>query len=186
MNAEFSDGNATVLNQLTQEIKAEFGAAVFCMPKLSLHITLLDWISPLIDYDGRDKDQLFKELQPSYDRAITEIFAQIHPITIHITELKMSPSTLYLVGHDNGEFQKIRQQFLDKVTLPPGAKLPPQIVHSSLARFTKSIPLDRVAAFVAGKKLSITQQINDFRLMRTTKEPTLEFEILKRYKLSQH
>jgi len=59
VNAEFSADNVEKLDKLNKEIQAAFGTAVFCMPGTSLHITLFDWVSPLLDYKGRDKKKLF-------------------------------------------------------------------------------------------------------------------------------
>lgn len=185
MNTEFSDENARRLAELIQEIQTMFDGAVFCMPKASLHITLLDWIAPLVDYDGGDKDKLFTKIQRSYDRAISEVLSSVAPITVHFGVVKASPTTIYVVGHDHGEFQKIREQFLEKVELLPGTKPPPQIVHTSLARFIEPIELGKVNTLLASKKLDITQTVTSFRLIHAIREPNLEFEILKRYKLKR-
>lgn len=183
VNTEFSDENAAILGQLIKEIQATFQDAVFCMPKTALHITLLDWIAPLVNYSGQDKDKLFDQIQLNYDKAMMEILASIRPIKIYLDELKVSPSTIFITGRDSGEFQKIREQFIEKVELLPETKLPPQIIHSSLARFTKPIDLGSVESFLANKTLNITQTVTDFRLVRSVKEPMLKFEVLKHYEL---
>lgn len=183
VNANFSDENAKKLRTLIQEIKEAFGDAVFCMPEESLHITLLDWVAPLVDYNGQDKAELFANLRDEYDKAMSEVLSSIKPITLHFDEIKVSPSTIYVTGHDDGEFKNIRQRFIEKVELLPGTKPPPQIIHCSLARFTKPIGLGSVNSFLAGKSLDLTQTVADFRLIRTEREPMLEFEILKRYGL---
>jgi hypothetical protein len=105
------------------------------------------------------------------------------PITIHFTQLRVSPGTIFIVGNDNGEFQKIRDTFVKNVTLLPNTKLPPQIVHSSLIRFTRAIDLDAVESFVAHKNIDIAQEVTEFRLVNTRKEPLLEFDVLKKYSL---
>ena len=183
VNSDFSDTNQSTLNTLNQEIKNEFGDVVFCPPKKSLHITLLDWIAPLVDYGGRDKNAIFAEVQPSYDKALRDILSSVESITVHFNLVKVSPSTIYIEGHDKGEFQRIREQFLDRVELLPGTKMPPTIIHSSLARFMKPIELGPVESFLAGKTLNFNQKITGFRLIRTIQEPLLEFEVVKRYKL---
>ncbi|HVI69655.1 MAG TPA: hypothetical protein VM581_04310 [Magnetospirillaceae bacterium] len=184
MNAEFSDENARQLVTLMQAIQQTYNDGVFCTPKKSLHITLMDWVAPLVDYDGHDKDALFKKLRPEYDAAITEILALFSPITVRFDTLALSPTTIYIVGHDDGQFQAIREQFLAKVHLVPGTKLPPTIIHSSLARFTKPLKIADVEAFLAAKSIELTQQIPAFRLLHQTKEPTLEFTTVKRYPLA--
>ncbi len=184
VNGWFSNENKETLGQLIGDIGETFQDNVFCMPLGSLHITLLDWLAPLENYEGQDKDKLFARIRPDFDKAMSEVFSITKPFTVHFDELKVSPSTIYVVGHDNGEFQKIREGFIKKVDLLPNTKLPPQIIHSSLARFTKPIDLNIAESFIAGKKLDLTQEINGFRLIRTAREPMLQYEIIKKYKLT--
>lgn len=183
MNAEFSDDNAGVLMQFMKKLKGEFNDAVYCPPRLALHITLLDWIATLVDYDGQDKDTLYTRVQHSYDTAMSEILASVKPITVHFDTIIVKPNTIIITGTDDGSFQKIRDQFIDTVELLPNTKMPPEFIHSSLARFTQAIELDAVNAFIANQQIDFTQEITNFRLIRTTKEPNLEFETLKRYEL---
>lgn len=183
MNTAFSPVNAAQLMQLIRAIEAEFGDGVFCMPEASLHITLLDWIAPLVDYDGQDKRQLFEHIRGDYDKALIEIFDDEEPFTVTFDTIQVAPSTIFITGHDNGQYERIRAKFLDKVELLPNTKRPPGIIHSSLARFTKEIDLDQVAAFIAKQKIAFEQPIVNFRLIHTSREPMLEFEVLKTYEL---
>ncbi len=185
LNAGFSDQNIARLQQITAAIQQEYRNKVFVAPAHSLHITLLDWIAPLVDYDGVDKTTLFNSIKDDYDKNISRILADVLPISIRFTELKVSPSTIFLVGHDNGEFQTIRQQFVESIELLPNTKLPPTIIHSSLARFKDTLPLSNIEHMVTNLTVDFTQQIDSFRLIHTTKEPMLEFEVLKTYHLSK-
>lgn len=184
LNTGFSDENQQLLDHIMQDIRSSFGEVLFCPPRTSLHITLIDWITPLVDYDGQDKDALFKQIQPTYDAVMANILSNIPPITVHFTEIHTSPNTIYIVGRDSGEFQIIRERFLSKVSLLPGTKLPPNIVHSSLARYTQAIDLEPVNQFLASRTIDFTQRVDDFRLTHSTREPLLEFEVLKRFKLT--
>lgn len=183
MNTAFSLENTQVISDLTREIEREYGEKVFVMPNKSLHITLLDWIAPLVDYEGQDKKALFSRLKSTYDSALSDILSNFAPITVRFTELKVYPSTIILLGHDEGQFQAIRDQFIDTIELLPNTKKPPTIIHSSLARFRDAIPLAEVEEFISQKNVDITQQVDNFRLVHTTAEPMLEFEILKKYAL---
>lgn len=177
--------NIARLQQITAAIQQEYRNKVFVAPPHSLHITLLDWIAPLVDYDGADKTTLFNSIKDDYDKNISRILADILPISIRFTELKVSPSTIFLVGHDNGQFQTIRQQFVESIELLPNTKLPPTIIHSSLARFKDTLPLPNVEHLITNLTVDFTQQIDSFRLIHTTKEPMLEFEVIKTYHLSR-
>lgn len=183
VNARFSPDNQRRLGLYMNDIKSEFGDAVFCPPPEALHITLLDWICPLHDYNGQDKHALFRQIETEYDTAMKEATATVAPISVTFDELRVSPSTIFMLGRDNGEFDVIRQRFIDTVTLLPGTKLPPTIVHSSLARFRQQIALELVKEYVGRTRIAVTQKVASFALVYVTKEPQLEFKIIKTYPL---
>lgn len=183
VNAAFSAENRRAICKLINDIGATYQGAVFVMPKESLHITLLDWIAPLVSYQGKNKAQLFAGVQSQYDKILTSITANTKPIAVHFNEIRVSPSTIFIVGSDKGEFQAIRQQFVNKVELLPGTKPPPDIIHCSLARFTKPIDLNQVEEYISRQSIDISQIIDGFRLVHSTREPQLEFRELKYYKL---
>lgn len=183
INTAFSDENAKEITTLINEIKGQFGDAVFCMPTSSLHMTLLDWIAPLETYGGRDKTKLFEELYPVYDEHFESSISRRWPIKVHFTEIRVAPSTIIIVGQDNGEFNNIRQGYLSSVDLIEGTKLPPTIIHSSIARFKQEIDLDRAKDFMAAKSIDFNQEVRSFRLVHTYREPMLEFKVIKEYTL---
>ena len=183
MNTLFSDENATLLTNLMAKIQETLDDAVFCMPQKSLHITLLDWIAPLVNYEGSNKTALFEQIYEKYDEALTEITTAQEPIEVTFDQIHLSPTTLYISGHDNGQFEDIRSTYLEKVELLPGTKLPPKIIHSSLARFTKAIDMSLITSFIESQSISFNQTVAAFQLVHTTKEPMLEFEVLKTYQL---
>lgn len=185
LNAEFSEANKTTLEALMRSIDEAFGSAVFTMPRDSLHVTLLDWIAPLVDYESADKAALFDQIRPSYHAALTDVLRDQPPITVTFDELRASPSTIFAVGHDDGSFQRIRDQFVSRVELLPNTKKPPEIIHSSVARFTESIALDGVEQFIRQQRISFTQTVDTFRLVHTSREPMLEFETLERYRFGE-
>lgn len=102
---------------------------------------------------------------------------------MHFNEIRVTPSTIILTGADNGEFQRIRAHYLDSVELLPGTKLPPTIIHCSVARFTKPIALSHVEQVVSNLSVDFVETVNRFRLVRTRREPMLEYEVLDEYLL---
>ena len=168
---------------LIQDIKHTFGESVFCMPKGSLHITLLDWIAPLAKYDSKSKQKLFQKISPTYLNVCDEILTNRGKILVVFDEIRVSPSTIYITGHDHGQFREIRDEFINSIELLPGTKLPPNIIHCSLARFTQQVDLKDIDQFLQDKHIGFTQEVDCFRLIHTTREPMLEFEILKEFHL---
>jgi hypothetical protein len=165
---------------LIQQLGGHFKDAIFKPALPALHITLFDWVAPLIDF-GQDKHRMFEQLQPAYDQALEAILAAEKPITVVFDQLKASPNTIYIEGRDDGTFKRIRDRFIEMVELPEGAKQPPAIVHSSLARFVKPIDLEEARTFLATKQISFTEEVRNFRLLHAVNEPPLHLEVLKNY-----
>lgn len=185
VNTPFSPENAAKLGELASEINTELEQSLFCPPLESLHITLMDWIAPLIDYDKKDKDQLFAEIHEGYDALLQRAISLHGPITVNFDTIKVAPNTIFILGHDDGQFQNIRDKFVNSVKLLPGTKLPPTIIHSSLGRFIKQIDMEKVNKVVASKTLNITQLITDFRLVKTPDATLVHTELIKQYALSK-
>lgn len=183
VNTAFSDKNSQRLEKIIHEIEKAFPGKVYAAPPGSLHITLLDWIAPLVDYDGQPKFELYHQVADSYDKALELAVSAHKEITIHFTELCVSETTVYIRGYDLGEFAAIRQAFVDSVTLLPSTKQPPTIIHASLIRFTDKIPIEDVQKAVSTMTIDLYQTVEWFRLVHSLREPMLEFKEIKRYTL---
>lgn len=72
VNTVPSEENQQKVASLQQRIAKAFGDSVWVTPRETLHITLMDWIAPLIDY-RKDKDELFKDIFHSYDEVLSHI-----------------------------------------------------------------------------------------------------------------
>lgn len=182
VNAVPSKENMHKTAQLQALIKAEFGDLVWNTPPDTLHITLLDWIAPRVDY-GEDKSKLFEQLFAEYDAVMADILDGIKPIKVVFNEVKISPNAIFIMGHDEGQFEHIRNEFLKRVNLLPNTKLPPKIIHSTLARFQAEAPLQPIADFIAKQNLTYEQTVDHFRLVREDIIPQLKHELLKTYNL---
>ena len=142
----------------------------------------MDWLAPLVDY-GEDKDQLFGKIKKDYDKALTECLEGFEAIEVIFSELRVSPSAIFMAGEDAGQFKTIRDNFMSKVELLPGTKTPPSIIHFSVARFSKELDLTLVEDCVKKEKLTIKQVAGNFRLVREERVPMLEYEMIKSYQL---
>jgi hypothetical protein len=184
LNGALSKSNQVFISQLQKRFSDTFGDTIYTLPFDSLHITLMDWVAPLVDY-MMSKDQLFQKLFSQYDEALTEILDNVQEINIHFDTLKVSNGAIFLVGTDNGQFQAIRNAFVDKVSLVTGTKQPPTIIHTTIARFTKEIELDNVQRFALTEFVSFTQSVKEFRLVNEKKIPMLEYDLVKYYALNK-
>ena len=185
INAAFSDDNAKKITSWLANLNELVTEGIYTEIPEGLHITLLDWIAPLFDYDKADKAALFQELRPSYDAAFREITHAMPAFDIHFNEVRVTPGAIILVGRDGGQFQSIREQFLHRVSLPDGAKPPPSIIHGSLARFIPpEIDLAPVREYAEKHPLDFTQPVSEFRLVETRTMPMQDdFLVLDSYPL---
>ena len=169
--------------EVQQRVSQNFGDTVWSAPAEALHITLMDWIAPLVDY-GQDKDELFEELFAHYDTALEQVLEGQAPIEVYFDTLKVTPDAIILIGRDDGSFQRIRSQFLERIELREGTKRPPQIIHSTIMRFQKEQPLQPIIDFVAQEQLSFRLSVRTVRLVKEGVLPQLEYEVVKEYVLT--
>ncbi len=184
LNSPLSFENQAVIHDIQTALKQSLGDVVWCLPVDALHITLMDWIAPLVDY-RKDKDEIFRDIFESYDVVFENILSSIKTISVAFSEIHVSAGAVYLRGSDNGEFASIRRRFLENVDLIPGTKQPPTIIHTTIARFKNAITLESVQNVVTTQSVSFTQIIDAFLLVRETKIPMLERTVIKNYPLGQ-
>lgn len=183
LNSPLSIENQKAIRELQQRFEATFGDVIWSLPVESLHITLMDWVAPLVDYE-RDKDEIFREIFPEYDSVLEGILADFVEIPITFSEVHVSSGGVYLTARDEGQFKAIRDEFLEKIALIPGTKQPPSIIHTTVARFNKAVDLKPIQHMVERESVSFSQRIDRFILVRETKIPMLEREIIKSYPLA--
>lgn len=185
VNVAFSAENTNVIMSWLSSLQKVASEGIYAMTPDSLHITVLDWVSPLFDYGRTNKRALYEELRPVYDPVFRRLTEAMEPFNIHFTELRVTPATVILLGHDAGQLQALRQSFIENVTLPDGAKPPPDIIHTSLARFiAPQIELSPVAAYAVYHPIDLTQRVDEFRLVESRREPMQDFSVIDTYKLA--
>lgn len=182
VNTDLSLDNQRAVAEICDRLANEIGPGVWFAPKETLHITLMDWLAPLVDY-GEDKDQLFRKIKQDYDKVLMECLEGIGDIEITFDELRVSPSAIFMVGHDVGQFKTIRDNFMSKVELLPVTKVPPSIIHFSIARFSRELDFAFVEDWVKKEKLTIKQVVSNFRLVRENEVPMIGYEAIKSYQL---
>lgn len=183
LNTELGEEGLEAVHKVQQALQESFPDSFLVAPDSALHITLMDWIAPLVSYE-EDKDELFERNFASYDATLDGVVKNQKPITVRFNQVWLSPDAVFVVGQDNGSYSRIRSEFLDQEKLIPGTKLPPQIIHSTIARFTKTVSMDEVRKVLSENPVDFTQEIDHFRLIKESRIPMLEFEEVKRYELT--
>lgn len=182
LNSALAEPNQSKVQDIQNQLSGHFGDVIWNAPKESLHITLMDWLAPPIDY-GRPKDELFREIYPEYDKTLTQILDGVKAINVNFNKILAGPAAIFAVGEDDGRYATIRKKFMDSVELLPNTKLPPQIIHFTVARFTDSVPLKPIQDLLATQPINISQTVSEFRLVREEVDPMLSFKVIKQYQL---
>lgn len=180
VNAIPDDSNLQRIAEFQTELQAQFSDNLWLTPPDTLHITLLDWIAPLVDY-GEDKDTLFKKHFTEYDTVLSDILQNQDSITIKFDTIKVTPGAIIITASDDGSFQHIRSQFMQRVELPPHTKLPPTIIHSTIARYITEQNLQPIEKFAASHSMMFGQKVTHFRLVHEHVTPMLNYTLLKKY-----
>ena len=182
VNSDFSEASQDRIAELQQKFRDQFGNALIISSPETLHITLMDWLAPLVDY-GRDKDKIFKEIFEEYDRVVEKSVEDIGPIDVRFGTIGVGSEAIFLTGKDEGQYQTIRERFLGQVSLLPNTKMPPKIIHTTIARFSTVMDLQPVRDFATTQLISFDETINNFRLLRSADTTMDAKKIIKRYYL---
>lgn len=184
LNAALDSHSQEIIKHLQQMFNDEYGDLIYSLASNALHITLMDWVAPLVDYKT-NKDALFNSLFPQYDSVLSEIIESVAQIPITFDTIGVSAGAIFLRGHDNGQFQAIRDGFTNRINLISGTKQPPSIIHTSIMRFNDEVDLKPIEVFASGLSIDFTQNINEFRLVNEKKIPMVEYNLVKLYYLGK-
>lgn len=182
LNAALSKENQQHISEIVGAIKANFGKLILEQPAHALHITLMDWVAPLVTYD-KDHDSIFEEVFPEYDEALLYQTERIRSFKIHFDTITVSRAAIFITARDDGQFQQVRDGFVGEVDLLPGTKQPPTIVHCTIARFDEEVDVAPIRRFVDSLIVDFEQPVDSFRLVHETEMPMVKYEILKDYRL---
>lgn len=184
VNTLLSESTQNKIKALQDTFVSEFPDAVWLTPADALHITLLDWLAPLVEYK-EDKGIVFEKIKLEYDAELSDILTTVRPIDVTFNSLIVSPSAIAIVADEKSTqiFNDIRQRFLEKIDLLPNTKQPPSIVHSTIVRFVGEIALNNIKDFSETLDFSFIEQIDEFQLVRETTLPMLDYSVIKKYPL---
>lgn len=166
------------------------GDGLYVQPAKSLHITVLDFIDPIIDprpYGFATKFALWQKIGSDCQKAVAAALATVRPFDIAFNTLTATDSAIILTGEDNGQLQQIRtaiMQQIDALRLP-GSKQPPRIIHSTLARYQKVIDLELVRQVVAEQQIACTMRVELLFMRHQIKANCVEYANIQEYRLAQ-
>lgn len=143
-----------------------------------LHITFAHVVSPDSTYE-RDRSELFADVQPEVEHALQHAAQQVRGDTVTFDQIKVFSGAIILEGIDDGTIAAARSRFADDVTLPEGTRTPPNIIHTTIARFREQLPLNDVRAALNNINPNITFQVTGLQLIQEHAMYTQSHTVLK-------
>jgi len=163
-------------------------SGITVQPAQTLHISLLDFIDPIIDpahHGYPSKTALWEKIGPQCEAAVQKALKNIKPFDIRFGELIVTDAAIILKGEDDGQIQQIRaaiMEDIDSLRLPR-SKRPPVIIHCSIARYNKVMPLEPIREAAADERVDFTLPVDTIYLLHQLKTNMLESEEIKAYHL---
>jgi hypothetical protein len=163
-------------------LQRELPGVIWTMPDVTQqHITLFEIVMTFRDYP-EDRDEIFERHRAGIDAELRAQLANQGPIAVTLDTLEVSPAAIILRGTDDGSFQRIRNAVSGKHLLPNGTRTPPDIVHSSLARYVKEVDVEDVRSVLARYRLNLVQTVTEFEMVRIWRMP-MDHTTVATYKL---
>jgi len=170
------------IGALQTELTRELPGVLWTAPPDALHITLCEIIQ--LKAYAESKEALWARHAEEYKAIPAGILRGLSPIAVHFDMVEASQNAVIVKGHDDGTFNTIRRQLFEQLPLPEATAPPPEIIHSSIARYSMNTDLADVQRVVQRHRISFTEQVGEIVLLKSTVAPLLKYETLARYKLA--
>lgn len=177
----FSNNAQQKIEALLAELSRELDGIIWTMPPASLHSTLCEIIQPKPYTE--DKDTIYQAHTGEYQAVLDDVLKKFGPIKVHFNKIEASQHAIVVMAEDGGIFNQIRAELVKKLPFPAETKSPPDVVHSSIARYTKEIDLATVEAAVARHAISFEEIVTEFQLLYPIWPHLLHYDIVKKYPL---
>lgn len=179
--ALLSEKTKRELSILLKKLEEDLGEAIWVMPLEALHITLCEIIQSK-DYNT-NKEELYAKHSDEYENITAKTLKGYEPIGVSFDTIEVSPQAIIVKGTDNGSFESIRKQLVNDLPLPEKTKLPPTIIHSTIARFRESVDVNNVKNIVKQNMIEVEEVVSEFKLIHLHVTPLLEYDTLRTYQL---
>lgn len=180
--ALLSEHAQSKITELLESMRQELPGIIWTMPPDALHITLCEVIQSRKPY-SEDKDTLFARRQDEYFDGAAHALKGISVLNVVFNQIEVSKDAIIIRTQDGAPFNDIRATLLSHISLPDETKRPPGIIHSSIARYQQAVDIETVQSVAASHRINFTEEITQFKLLRTTVPPLLEYEELTSFTL---
>ena len=160
-----------------------FGEAIWLQQPPALHITLMEIICDT-EYKNLSRQEHFAQWYESYNQIAKETLAGFSPFDITFDRLIVSQRAIIIKAADTKPLNDIRERLLSEIRLPEGTKIPPDITHCSLARFTRPIDLENAIHSARDISVNFVEHVTRFAIVKDLGPPDFNGIPMQTYPLS--
>jgi 2'-5' RNA ligase len=176
-----SENTKRKIAELLDELNANLPGVLWLMPPEQLHITLCEIIQPKTY--SQDKTSLYNLHKDQYEDIPARVLSNVPKFTISFDIIEASPQAIIVRASDANKLNDIRANLVANMQLPDETRTPPDITHSSIARYLQEVDLENIQSVIAQFKISIDEEITEFKLIKNLIPPLQKYEVLKTFSL---
>lgn len=179
--AEINDSLAADIQRIQQYIEDAVPGLCWFMPRHALHITVYELMQRGVF--SVDKDAFFIEHQEANLKAIKDVLAGTAQMRLPFDTIEVSPDAVTLQSSDTDALNAIRAELTKRLILPADTKLPPTVVHCTIARFVRESDMNPVRECLRQHVVSCTQIVDSLQVRRTLVQPMQQYDVVAKFDL---
>jgi len=150
------------------------------VPQSAIHLTVITLLHSQLGFEA---DEMWLQNRERWTHGLLQVSASAQPVSLRLDTVKAFDTAIVLMTANCAGLQTLRQTIVEELALPRAASVP-HIAHTSLFRYeTLDIAEhQRPESLISASALDI--QISEVLLVRETRYPSLESEILGRFRLA--
>jgi hypothetical protein len=179
--APLSQKSKDAIYAIQDAIQAAFPRNRFWFPRGDqLHITFAHIVTPNVAYP-EPHNAVWEHVR---SQALAALKKRIpDPLAINVTfdTIVASNISVILKGYDKGTYDKLRKDFVSGFTLPEASRRPPDIIHTSIARFYDEIDMDQVQKCINSLEPTFVEVTKELQVIHETGLYVYTHDILARF-----
>jgi hypothetical protein len=150
------------------------------VPPSAMHLTVITLLHP---QPGLEADEVWARSRERWADSLLQVCASAQPVSLSLDTVRAFDTAIVLMTANCASLQTLRSAIVKDLALPSAGSVP-QIAHTSLFRYGNLdiAEHERPESLVSADALDI--QISEILLVHETKYPSLESEILGRFRLA--
>lgn len=150
------------------------------VPQSAIHLTVITFLHPQL---GLEADEVWARNQERWADGLLQVCGSAKPVSLSLDTVRAFDTAIVLMTANCASLQTLRRVIVKDLALPSAASVL-HIAHTSLFRY-ENLDIaehERPESLISADALDI--QISEVLLVRETKYPSLESEILGRFRLA--